>query len=64
MSRLCAINDPLVDIIYVAPMEIAEDVLAYYEKLLEVGGVEDPKTRFKIIVPENGPGGPGSSVAT
>eukprot|EP00945_MAST-04E_sp_MAST-4E-sp1_P006243 g6243.t1 len=53
MSRLCAINDPLVDIIYVAPMEIAEDVLAYYEKLLEVGGVEDPKTRFKIIVPEN-----------
>ena len=34
-------------------MEIAEDVLAYYEKLLEVGGVEDPKTRVKIIVPEN-----------
>ncbi len=53
MSRLCAINDPLVDVIYIAPMEITEDVLSYYEKLLEVGGVENPKSRMRIIVPEN-----------
>ena len=53
MSRLCAVNDPLVDVIYVSPIEIAEDVMSYYEKLLEVGGVENPRLRMKIIVPEN-----------
>ncbi len=53
MSRLCAINDPMVDVIYISPIEIAEDVMAYYEKLLEVGGIENPRLRIKIIVPEN-----------
>ena len=53
LSRLCALADPLVDIVYVAPFEINDDVRSYYAKLLEVGGVRNPEMRFKVVVPEN-----------
>jgi hypothetical protein len=56
-ARLCALADPLVDVLYVSPYELTDDVRGYYEKLLEVGGgggtVQDPSTRFRVIVPEN-----------
>jgi hypothetical protein len=53
MARLCAVADPLVDVIYVSPFPLSEDVQGYYRKLLELGGCADPGTRFKIVVPEN-----------
>jgi len=53
MVRLCNTMDPLVDVVYVAPMEIPDDVKRYYSRLLEVGGVKDPNLRYKIVVPEN-----------
>jgi len=53
MVRLCNTADPLVDVVYVAPMEIPDDVKRYYSRLLEVGGVKDPNLRYKIVVPEN-----------
>jgi hypothetical protein len=53
MVRLCNTVDPLVDVVYVAPMEIPDDVRRYYTRLLEVGGVQDPSVRYKIVVPEN-----------
>jgi hypothetical protein len=56
-ARLCALADPMVDVLYVSPYELTDDVRGYYEKLLEVGGgggtVQDPSTRFRVIVPEN-----------
>ena len=53
MSRLCDCSDPLVDVLYVAPMDVPDDVRKYYAKLLEVGGVAEPDLRFKIVTPEN-----------
>ena len=37
MSRLCAVADPLVDVLYVAPFNLNSDVERYYHQLLEVG---------------------------
>ncbi len=53
MVRLCNTIDPLVDVVYVAPMDIPDDVKRYYSRLLEVGGIKDPNLRYKIVVPEN-----------
>lgn len=53
MARLCAIADPMVDVIYVAPFALTDDLRSYYQKLLAVGGVDDVSHRFKVVVPEN-----------
>ena len=53
LARLCALGDPLVDVVYVAPFELPEDVMNYYLKLLAVSGIEEPEHRFRVIVPEN-----------
>jgi hypothetical protein len=52
-ARLCSLADPLVDVIYVVPFELSDDVKGYYQKLLKVGGVDDPTARFKLVFPEN-----------
>ncbi|XP_033634327.1 IQ domain-containing protein H-like [Asterias rubens] len=61
MARLCDLQDPNVEVIYVSPVNINDETLQYYNKLLglrpavESGNVEDQKDmsdRFKIIVPE------------
>ncbi|XP_066273015.1 IQ domain-containing protein H-like isoform X1 [Branchiostoma lanceolatum] len=61
MSRLCDLRDPQVDVIYVSPVEMSEEMLQYYSKLLglrpavESGAVEDQsdmQDRYKIVVPE------------
>jgi hypothetical protein len=53
MPRLCQLQDPNVDLIYVCPYDLSMDVKAYYTKLLEIGDVDNSSSRFKIIVPEN-----------
>jgi len=53
MARLCAIADPMVDVIYVAPFALTDDLRSYYQKLLAIGGVDDVSHRFKVVVPEN-----------
>ncbi len=35
-ARLCAVEDPLVEVIYVSPFALADAVSAYYSKLIEV----------------------------
>ncbi|XP_038076728.1 IQ domain-containing protein H-like [Patiria miniata] len=61
MARLCDLHDPNVEVIYVSPVNINDETLQYYNKLLglrpavESGNVEDQRDmsdRFKIIVPE------------
>ena len=49
MPRLCAIREPGVDVLYVAPFPLNDDVAHYYTKVLEIGGVADPQKRFKVI---------------
>ncbi|KAJ4455181.1 putative IQ motif; EF-hand binding site [Paratrimastix pyriformis] len=51
--RICDLIDPLVDVIYVAPFPIEEEVLAYYRRMLEGAGVTNIDTRLRIVVPEN-----------
>ena len=45
ITRLCEVKDPNVDVVYVAPFQMSEDLVLYYERLLEVGGVNNPKGR-------------------
>ena len=53
MVRLCAIADPMVDIIYVSPFPLTDDVKSYYMKLMELGGITEPESRIRLLSPEN-----------
>ncbi|XP_039268071.2 IQ domain-containing protein H-like [Styela clava] len=61
IGRLCELRDSNVDIIYVSPVEIGEELEQYYSKLLglrsavqhsDPANIEDMSSRFTIIVPE------------
>nr|KAG5693124.1 hypothetical protein BaRGS_025483 [Batillaria attramentaria] len=61
MARLCDIQDPNVDVIFVSPVPLSDETLQYYSKLLGLssavatGDVEeqcDMSDRYKILVPE------------
>ncbi|GFR40108.1 hypothetical protein Agub_g662, partial [Astrephomene gubernaculifera] len=53
LARLCDLSEPLVDLILVLPSPPDPEVIHYWNKLLEVGGVSDPTSRYRIVVPEN-----------
>ncbi|EFJ52332.1 hypothetical protein VOLCADRAFT_102998 [Volvox carteri f. nagariensis] len=53
LARLCDLAEPLVDLILVLPSPPDPEVMHYWNKLLEVGGVRDPASRYRIVVPEN-----------
>jgi hypothetical protein len=53
ISRIFAIKDPNVDVIYVSPFTLTSDVYKYYLKILEIVEIENPTSRFHIVVPEN-----------
>lgn len=53
LARVCAIADPLVDVVYVSPFPLTEDVKGYYMKLLELGGLANPESRIRIVTPES-----------
>ena len=53
----CLLIDPKVDVIYVSPVELTDDVYQYYSKLLAMkagGDVKDEaiENRYKIVVPD------------
>ena len=39
LPRLCDVRIPDVDVVYVAPFALNEDVSHYFSKVLEIGGV-------------------------
>ena len=53
MPRLFDVRKPGVDVLYVAPFPLNDDVAHYFAKVLEIGGVEEPQKRYKTVVPEN-----------
>lgn len=53
IARVFALKDPNVDIIYVSQLELSNDLISYYTKILELGGVTDFKERLHFITPEN-----------
>ena len=53
ISRIFSLKDPLVDVIYVSPFQMTNDVLGYYMKILEIGEIENSNSRLNIIVPDN-----------
>lgn len=53
MSRLCDIAKSNVEVVYVAPYQLHDDLLQYYNKLLQIGGITHPHMRYRILYPEN-----------
>ena len=53
LSRIFSLKDPEVEIIYVTPFQMTNDVLGYYMKILEIGEVGNPENRLHIVVPDN-----------
>ncbi|GMH84334.1 hypothetical protein TrVE_jg5934 [Triparma verrucosa] len=53
LHRLTDVKRSNVEVIYVAPFPMDDEIVDYYKKILEVGGVEAPHTRFSVVVPEN-----------
>ncbi|XP_077173512.1 IQ domain-containing protein H isoform X2 [Paroedura picta] len=61
IGRLCEIQDPNVDVIYVCPLQLSEELRQYYRKLLGLQAavrsgdpedIADLQDRFKILTPE------------
>ncbi|XP_069481233.1 IQ domain-containing protein H isoform X2 [Ambystoma mexicanum] len=61
LGRLCDIIDPNVDVIYVSPVEMNDEMLQYYSKLLGLQAAirsgnpndeADMQNRFRILTPE------------
>ena len=53
IARIFAVKDPNVDVIYVSPFQLTNDVTGYYMKILEIGEIESPSSRVNILVPDN-----------
>lgn len=51
LNRLINLIDPNVEIIYIAPFKLENEVLSYYFSILSTLGVENAKERFHLIVP-------------
>ena len=53
ISRLFALRDPNIEIIYVSPFTFTSDIMGYYMKILQIGDIQQANSRFHMIVPEN-----------
>nr|CCA18898.1 conserved hypothetical protein [Albugo laibachii Nc14] len=53
LQRLCALIDENVELIYICPFELTDDIVQYYMKLLQLAGISDAAARIKLMCPEN-----------
>ena len=52
LNRLIRLVDPNIEIIYILPCQITDEILIYYFSLLESIGVKNIEKRLHLIVPE------------
>jgi hypothetical protein len=52
IGRAFRLLDKRVDIIFVAPRALHEDIVDYYSKIMQYRGVRNPAGRFQVITPE------------
>ena len=53
INRLIRLVDPKVEIIYVIPYELSEEILSYYYSILENIGITNLEKRVHFLVPES-----------
>ena len=53
LTRLISLKDPNVEIIYISPFHLSNEILSYYFSIIQSLGVEDAKERFHLIVPNS-----------
>ncbi|KAL5249318.1 hypothetical protein ACHWQZ_G018246 [Mnemiopsis leidyi] len=59
MGRICDVNDPNVEVIYISPIDLDNDMQQYYQKLLGMGvtadgeNVSESEAKVKFIVPDH-----------
>jgi IQ domain-containing protein H len=42
-----------VEVVYVSPFQMTNDVTGYYMKILEIGEIENAQSKLNIVVPDN-----------
>ena len=52
LNRLIRLKDKNLQIIYILPFHLSENILTYYYSTLETVGIEDIKKRIQFVVPE------------
>jgi hypothetical protein len=40
-------------VVYVSPFPLDDEIVDYYKKILQIGGIETPSSKFTVVVPEN-----------
>ncbi|EGR31111.1 IQ calmodulin-binding motif family protein, putative, partial [Ichthyophthirius multifiliis] len=53
ITRIFALKDPLLEIIYISPYQLSSEIVNYYYKILELGDIQNYKDRLHFIYPEN-----------
>jgi len=51
LNRLVGLKDPNIEIIYICPFEVGNEVLSYYFSILTTMGIENVKERFHLVIP-------------
>ena len=52
LNRIVNLFDSNVEIIYISPHELNNDIIIYYTSIMETFGVENPNERFHIVIPD------------
>ena len=52
ISRIFRVQDPNITVVYVSAFEMSQEVINYYLKILEKGGVQDPGSRLNFVFPD------------
>ncbi|KAG1656325.1 hypothetical protein FOA52_006656 [Chlamydomonas sp. UWO 241] len=53
LARLCDLAEPLTEVLLLMPGPPDPDVMHYWDKILQVGGVDSPSSRYRVVWPAN-----------